>query len=160
MWNFVFGCFILGAATVGLLHGELASVVGIVVVLLWFAGLFRPARTIWLSFLQVGAVAGSILYGYEAFVSDLSTPVLVIGGSILGALVLASAVACARVVIAARRESGAAPVVRSPFRQRRLRGPLWAEVVAWIVLVGLPFGIGVWAAEADFDDRQQQTSTP
>ena len=157
MWNFAFGCFILGAATVGLLHGRIEAVVGILVVLLWFAGLFRPTRSVWTSFLQVAAALGSVTYGYDAFVSELPAAVLVIAGIVLGALAVFAAVAWIRAIAAARREDATPPKVASPLPRR---AGVWTEIVAWVVLVGVPFGLGAWAAEADFGDQEQETPAP
>ncbi len=155
------GCFILGAASVGLLHREPESIIGILVVLLWFSGLFRPGRTVWQSFLTVGAAVGSVLYAYEAFIADLSTPLVVIGGSILGVLVVTSAAISIRAIVAARRQQESlAPRVRSPLARERTHTSWWVEIVAWIVLVGLPFGAGAWAAEAAFDDQEDAHSVP
>lgn len=160
MWNFVFGCFMLGASTVGLLHGQMESLIGVFVVVLWFTGLFRPGRTLWLSFLQIGALAGSLVYAYDAFVSDLSSSALLLAGIVAATLTIAAAVMWGRAIVAARREGLPPPRPRRPVRRRRERSDLWVEVAAWVVLVGLPFGAGAWAAEAAFEDREQEDAEP
>ena len=157
MWNFAFGCFILGAASVGILHGRPEAALGILVVLLWFAGLFRPTRSVWTSYLQVGALAGSVAYAYDAFVSDLPTGVLVAAGIVAGGLAAAALVTWIGNVSDARRADASRPRARSPVPRRE---NVLIEVVAWIVLAGLPFGLGAWAAEADFDERDQESRAP
>ena len=57
MSNFMIGCFILGAATVGLIHGQWGSLIGILAVLLWFTGLVRTGSNVLHQFLTLGAVS-------------------------------------------------------------------------------------------------------
>lgn len=160
MGNFMIGCFILGAATVGLIHGKWGSIIGILAVLLWFSGLVRAGPSVLHQFLKIGAISATAFYAYQEFTQDASQTAVVVVSIILGGLLIASGFLWVRMVVASRREMTADRSNHAP-DQIRPRRPVnwWAEIAALLLLAGVPFGIGAAAAQADINDEQQSINS-
>lgn len=160
MANFMIGCFILGAATVGLIHGKWGSIVGILAVLLWFTGLIRAGPSLLHQFLKIGAISATAFYAYQEFTRSASQTAVLVVSIILGSLLIASGVFWIRMFVASRREMSTDPKSDAP-PQIHSRRPVnwWAEIAALVLFAGVPFGIGAAAAQADLNDDRQDIQT-
>ena len=155
MSNFMIGCFILGAATVGLIHGQWGSLIGIVAVLLWFTGLVRAGSNVLSQFLTIGAVSMTVLYAYQEFAKGVSETVVIVVIAMSISLVIASMVLWIRALAAARREEKLADAHETTKPERRRPTKWWAEVLALLIFAGIPFAIGAAAAQSNFNDERE-----
>ena len=153
MWSFWIGCFILGAATVGLLHGKWGSIVGVVAVALWFSGLLRVGPTMLHHFLTLGAVSTTVFFAYQEFTQDGSETAVIVFTVLSGSLLISAGFLWIRAFLAARGEERTGDREGAPPRRRR---PIkwWAEVLAFLLLAGLPFALGAAAAQSNFNDER------
>ena len=154
MWNFVIGCFILGAATVGLIHGKWGSLIAILAVVLWFTRLARTGSNILAQFFTIAAISMTVVYAYQEFTREVSDKAVVVVTVVLAVLFVTSAALWGVAIVRSRREESEGVDRRQATLRRGRPTSWWAEILVWLIVAGIPFALGAAAAEANFNDEE------